>query len=255
MKRVPVVHLGTLALGFLALCFTLFGFVPSCEKELATLYPGALKADLSVCSLPRPAIKATAAADVAKFARRLNGTWELKMRTVQGITVDTNQLSANMYFDLTPMSTSQVTGAALLLERPKDTPLLHVSEPKNLALGFWDVAVDQKSKMSLRLAMTEGGGSKLPGSIAHAVRGAEFAELNSVFVALDAQSPKSEVWDRIMISDFTMVYVSCQRGVIEHYAKTSGQKPVVDGLPVKTFWAKQEAARLKASLSLPGFRR
>jgi hypothetical protein len=252
MKRISPI--GFLAVGTVVLCFTLCGFVPSCEKELATLYPAALKADLSTCSMARPTVKATAPADISKFMRRLNGTWELKMRTIQGITSDTGQLSAKLYFDLVPASGSEVTGAALLLERPKDGPMTRVSTPRNEAVGFWDVTVAQKGKMALSLGMTGDKGSKLPGGIAPSVKGAEFAELNTVFVSLDNQTPRAQGWDRIIVSDAAMIYVSCQHGVIERYAKSSGQKPLVDGVSVKAYWQKQSTGRLTASsVALPGF--
>lgn len=249
MKASRIVPAGALALGTFALCFTLFGFVPSCEKELASLYPPALKADLSACAMARPTVKPTAAADIGKFAKRLNGTWELKMRTIQGITSDTRQLSAKLYFDIAPGTGSSLAGNALLLEQPKQETITRVSTPrKDSALAFWDVTVAQKGKMALSFGMSEGAGSKAPGGVARSVKEAEFAELDSVFVSV----ANREAWDRIIVSDTALIYVSCQRGVIERYAKVSGQKPQVDGLPVKTYWQKSEAARLTASARLSG---
>jgi hypothetical protein len=251
MKASRVIQAGVITLGTFALCFTLFGFVPSCEKELASLYPPALKADLSACALAKPVVKPTAVADITKFARRLNGAWELKMRTVQGITSDTRQLSSKLYFDIAPGAGNSLAGNALLIEQTKPDLVSRVSTTRNDgAQAFWDVTVAQKGKMALSFGMNQGSGSKEPAGVARGVKEAEFSELDSVFVSVD----KGGAWDRIIVSDTALVYVSCQRGVIERYAKVSGQKPQVDGLPVKMYWQKREAARLSASARRPGLK-
>jgi hypothetical protein len=251
MKASRIVRPGAIALGTFALCFTLFGFVPSCEKELASLYPPALKADLSACAMNRPVVKPTAAADLSKFARRLNGAWELKMRTVQGITSDTRQLSSKLYFDIAPGAGGSLAGNALLIEESKPDIISRASTKRNDgAQAFWDVTVAQKGKMAVSFGMTESNGSKAPPSITRGVREAEFSELDSVFVSVD----KSEAWDRVIVTDTALVYVSCQRGVIERYAKVSGQKPQIDGLPVKMYWQKRQATRLHASVARQGLK-
>ena len=255
MKSVRLFQIGLASGGLLIVsAISMFGFVPSCEKELATLYPPALKADLSACATPRPAIKPTAAADLSRFAKRLNGTWELKMRTIQGITSDTRQLSARLYFDLAPGAGPQLAGGALLLEHPKEELIQRVAAARRFsALAFWDLAVTQKGKMALSFAMSENAGGKYPGGIVRTVRDATFSELDSVFVSLDRQSPKAEAWDRVIVSENALVYLSCQRGVIERYAKVSGQKPEVEGLNVRAFWRKQLTAPLTASNTFPNF--
>src|SRR5215467_13255652 len=83
-----------------AVAGALYGFVPSCEKELAQYYPLALRGDLSACGAKTVSFKPTAAADPARFARLLNGSWELKMRTTQGLVADTRLTSARLYFDV-----------------------------------------------------------------------------------------------------------------------------------------------------------
>jgi len=233
---------------------SLFGFVPSCEKELATLYPAALKADLSACGASKTAVKPTAAADLAKFTSRLNGTWNLKMRTVQGITSDARQLSARLYFDLSPESAVRAAGGALMLERPKDETVRRVSTPSAPdALAFWEINISQKGKMALSFGMVEGEGSKYEPVVRRAVKQAEFSELENVFVSVDKLSPKAEAWDRIILSDNTLVFLSCQRGVIERYSKVSGQKPEIDGLRVKAYWQKQKVGRIIAAARVPSF--
>ena len=92
-------------------------FVPSCEEEIAQAYPPALKADLTACTDPKARVASDADADLDKLTRRLHGTWKLRSRTEQGITVSTEGRYSRLFFDLESTG-GQVRGAALLL-RPR----------------------------------------------------------------------------------------------------------------------------------------
>jgi hypothetical protein len=251
MNVLRIFQAGGLTVAAAAVCFqaaSLFGGVPSCEKELAKLYPPALKGDLSACAVLNPAVKPTAAADLSKFARRLNGTWELKMRTIQGITADTRQLSAKLYFDVAPESGIRAAGNALMLEVPKTELIQRVSTPKTVnALGYWDVAVSQRGKMAVSLAMSENAGGRIDPPGSRTVKEAQFSELQNVFVSLDKQTPAAEAWDRIILTGESLIYVSCKRGVVEQYSKVSGQKPQIEGMPVKTYWQKLKSGSMVAT--------
>jgi len=214
----------------------LYGFVVSCEKELAQFYPPALKGDLSACAQTKPVIKPTAAADLTKFTRRLNGTWELKMRTVQGLASDVNQLSAKLYFDLAGEPGGTVTGAALMLESSKTEGLIKASATKPTALGFWDVSASQRGKLSLSLDMTASDRNRYAPAGIRDVKGEVFSELDNVFVSAGKSAPSSVAWDRVILGDNVLIYVSCSQGLIERYAKVSGQKPAINGLGVKAYW-------------------
>src|SRR6202011_3366515 len=106
-----------------------YGFVPSCEKERTAYYPPALRGDLSACA-SKPNFKPSAAADASKFTKRLNGSWELKMRTEQGLVSDTRLISAKLYFDLTADPAGRIQGAALLLEQQKQEGIIKASTTK-----------------------------------------------------------------------------------------------------------------------------
>ena len=224
----------------LALCLpgvALFATIPSCQKEMATLYPKAMTPDLSVCGASDTKFKATAPADISKFGKRLNGTWELNMRTVQGITIDTQGSLARLYFDMSPAADGKVSGAALQVEQPKEATMQRVSTPKLQALGFWEMAISLKNKMSLSLGMSEGASGFYESPAVTALKEADFAELQNTFVSIN-KAPKSEGWDRVILGDNVLLYVSCRRGIIERYVRVSSETPQVDGMPVKAYWQK-----------------
>lgn len=232
-----------------------YGFVPSCEKEISQYYPPALKGDLSACAAKPPAFKPTAAADAGKFTHRLNGSWELKMRTVHGIVAETKQMSAKMYFDLSADPAGRISGAALLLESPNGTGILKASTTKPTALGFWDIAGSQHGKLALSVDMAGAAGNRYDPAGIRDVKGALFSELDNVFVSAEKASPNPASWDRVILADNVLIYVSCKQGMVERYAKASNQKPLVEGLNIKAYWQSLKDKKLIAMAGAPGLAR
>ncbi len=215
---------------------SVYAFVPSCEKQLAEAYPPALKADLTACNDPAARVAPDGAADLDQFSHRLNGTWKLRSRTEQGISVSTEGRSSRFYFDLEP-SGGAARGAALLLDRASDPK----PEPASTAAGFWGLELQRKSPSRIVLSLA----GEAVGSYAHArvprTARHEFFEQDNVFVStFDAGAPAAG-WDRIVVMDISLTYVSCQDGVVERYVKVSGQKPVVEGVSIERYWQQLKA--------------
>jgi hypothetical protein len=223
-----------------------FAFVPSCEEELAKAYPPALKADLTACKDPAAVKVPDTAADLDQFTRRLNGTWKLRSRTEQGITVSTEGRYSRLYFDLDG-GREGVRGAALLLDR--------ASDPKPAAgsavVGFWGLEARRKSASRIVLSLSgEAMGSyahvRVPKAATH-----EFFEQDNVFVTTYDPAADKAAWDRIVLMENSLTYVSCKDGVVERYVKVSGQKPVVEGASLKDYWQQLKTGGRSATLGVP----
>lgn len=221
-------------------------FVPSCEEELARAYPPALKADLTACNDPKARAVPDTVADFDKFTRRLNGTWKLRSRTEQGITVSTDARYTRLYFDLEP-SGGALRGAALLLDRANDPKL---AQDASLA-GFWRLEASRKGTGRIVLSLAgESLGSYAHARVPKAARH-EFFEQDNVFVtAFDGSAPAAG-WDRIVVMDNSLTYVSCKDGVVERYVKVSGQKPAIEGASLKDYWQQLKAGGKSARLASP----
>jgi hypothetical protein len=219
-------------------------FVPSAEEELARAYPPALKGDLGACNDPAARLVPDTQADLAKFAGRLNGTWKLRSRTQQGLSVDTTGRTSRLYFDLGAVEGTRVTGAALLVDRPAQGG----AKNAEAAAGFWGVALDRTEQGRIAVSLT----GESMGAYAN-VRAAErqrhqFFEQDDVYVSLFDDAAPAPVWDRIVVMESSLTYVSCKDGVVERYVKVSSQEPRIEGASLEQYWRKLQAERRVARL-------
>lgn len=259
MRRITTLALSLGAA--LAGAATLSAFVPSAEKELAALYPPILRGDLSACSEPQPKVTPTRSLTAARFGQRLTGTWDLKSRTVNGITVSSPSRSARLYFDIPPGTPQErgagphATGVALFIDRARTSPE-PLGRPDGVA-AFWKVAVGARDAGRVSLRMT----GEHVGSYRHArirdIADSAFFELKNVYVALDRELPAAKAWDKIVVTDKTMTHVSCEHGVVERYTKVSSQRPLVDGQSIEASWRDLKGRNAVAALGLvaPGAER
>ena len=209
---------------------SVLAFVPSAKKELSALYPPILRGDLSACSA-KAAVAPTATAARSKFVQRLQGTWELKSRTVQGITVNSSERLARLYFDLIAP-----VGAALLIDRSRSVSDADLSPGDQAIAAFWTVGVAQRDKQLVALTMRgESVGSYIYARVRN-LEDSRFFEHKNVFVAIDKESPGAIGWDKIVLTEKSMTYVSCEQGIVELYAKVSNRQPLVAGLTLQDSW-------------------
>jgi hypothetical protein len=210
-------------------------FVPSCEKELAEAYPSLLKGDLSACNEPAGPLPAVARADLARFARQLQGTWRLDNRTIHGISIDTSGRQARIFFDLEAVQNARAVGTALLLDQPGTTWNGQASKA-----AFWGVGIGQPDAARVALRMK---GEAL-GSYSYArirdIDEAPFVYFKKGYVSWDRTS-SAPAWDKIVLLEGSLTYVSCSAGVVERYMKVSGDKPAIDGLSLQSFWTELKA--------------
>ena len=209
-------------------------FVPSAEEELARVYPPALKSDLGSCHDPTARVTPDTQADLATFGGRLNGTWKLRSRTQQGLSVDTKGRNSRLYFDLGAVEGNRVSGAALLVDKPSEG----AAKADNAVAGFWRLSLTRTEQG--RIAVSLEGESV--GGYAN-VRAAsrqrhQFFEQDGVFVSIFDNSVPAPTWDRIVVMGNSLTYVSCEDGVVERYVKVASQKPRIEGASLEEYWQK-----------------
>lgn len=226
----------TLALtlgGALVGASSLAAFVPSAEKELAALYPPILRGDLSACNGQQPKVTPTAQLTAARFGGRLHGTWDLTSRTVNGITVSSPIRTARLYFDIPAGAAPQANGVAMLIDRARASG---GSVGRDGVAAFWNVKVGARDagRVGLRMIGEQVGSYRY--TRIRDLTDSAFFELKNVFVALDRDLPAAKAWDKIVVTEKTMTYVSCENGVVERYVKLSSERPLVDGQPIEASW-------------------
>src|SRR5690348_14380405 len=92
-----------------------FAAVSALAQEAGYPSPDLGIANLSVCKdSDRVRLTKPEPLDLAEFAHRLHGTWKLKTRTIQGITIDTN---SKFYFDIKSIGADSATGTAMMIDR------------------------------------------------------------------------------------------------------------------------------------------
>lgn len=213
-----------------------FAFVPSCEDELAQAYPPALRADLSACDAEVRAVWVAAepGIQIEEFGAALTGSWLLRSRTAHGITVNDESREGHLYFDLQAREGDRLAGSALLVDRPKgDGPMPTSSS----AAAFWGLRVVAADDHRLVLSMS---GDSL-GSYAHvhlaADAGFDFVQHKGVYVSTpDDSEAASPAWDRVVVMEGSLTFVSCELGLVERYVKTSSQSPTVEGASLEKYW-------------------
>jgi hypothetical protein len=187
--------------------------------------------------------------DVRDFAARLHGTWELRTRTIQGLTIDTN---SQFYFDIDSSSEADATGTAMMI----DYGNLSVLDPLGLAAAcradatvaaLWKVRITREGNSTVLLAMD----GQYFGSYGDFQKGvvatekASFLRRQDEYLSGGVVSPAGgqgmpdDVWDRIGLSADTLTYVSCEGGFIDRYVKQSSSEPSVDGAPLQIAWEKR----------------
>ncbi len=220
-------------------------FTPTCESELAQAYPAYLKADLSVCSDAAAKASPNDPASLERFGTNLNGSWTLRSRTVQGVPVATETRAARLYFNM-PRGTGEITGDAMLVLAGLAATAVPPEKPE---AAFWSIQLAQTSLN--RLAMTARGHALGPVLQARTreVSGIEFFEKSGVFASVMPKTSESGRWDRIVLSEDSLTYVSCVDGIVERYAKVSSQAPVVDGVSLREYWFRLSGERKSSRAS------
>jgi hypothetical protein len=211
---------------------------------LAAAYPPLLKGDLTACNAePGAPPTTTNRAEAGTFAQRLNGTWELAMRTVNGINVDTATRTGRLYFDLAN-SGPRLVGAALLIDRTHDEELASDAA----GTSYWAVGIQNGNTNRVNVSMK---GESLGGShnALRDMRDASFMDYKNVFVALGQSSASGEAWDKVIVTERSLTYVSCKTGTIERYTKTSSERPLVDGMSIEAYWQLNQKAGVRAATS------
>jgi hypothetical protein len=208
--------------------------------------------DLSVCQEKRRA-EATALADVSEFARRLHGTWILKTRTIQGLTIDTD---SRFYFDLANRSETEASGTAMMLDKGN----LGILDPlgackaceADAALGaLWQVRLlgrADRGAISLSMAGDYVGSYGDFRKGIKATESASFIKNGDSYFAGSLSSPAGgqgvpdDVWDRIGLTRDSLVYVSCRGGFIDRFEKLADERPLIGGLTLAQAWEQVKQA-------------
>jgi len=211
--------------------------------------PDPSAADLSICSGGEPLIAADPV-DPMDFAERLHGTWELKTRTIQGLTIDTN---SKFWFDLRDPESDRALGTAMLV----DYGNLSILDPQAATRAcpadatvsaFWEVRVERLDDRSLALRMDGeyfgSYGDFLEGI--DATESASFYRYGDQYLAGKLVSPAGgqgapdDVWDRISLRDGVLTYVSCTGRFIDRYVKRS-EVLEVDGRSLREVWERRKS--------------
>lgn len=218
--------------------------------------------DLSVCQSPRAALPPRTDVDVSEFVSRLQGTFTLAERTVEGVGI---AAEAEYHFDLQPVSASEATGTALLLDRGNLGNLDPVGDceecQKQAAMGaLWKVTIRREDDRSISLTM-DGDYLGSYGDFQKGVRATErtvFVKHGSRYLAGSLVSPAGgqgvpdDVWDRVDLSPNDFTYVACKGRYIDRYAKVSNVRPLPEGKTLAQQWEKK---KLDGSLVNPPVRR
>jgi hypothetical protein len=204
-------------------------FVPACDTELAVNYSPVLRADLSVCKVkmdPQPA----ASIDLKHFTEQLDGTWVLQSRTIQGIT----QASHSRYhIEVDQQKGGGAQGTAMLLD------CADAECAQSRVAGMWSLDFGATAD---RIALTARGKMVLPSGKAEVnvatqeASQSKFFQQEGVYVAMGndvgALPGGQRAWDRVVLTEKTLTYISCADGRVDRFVKSS-PSPLVDGKPVR----------------------
>ena len=209
-------------------------------------------ADLSVCRETGVTWPAGDEIDVRDFTNRLQGTWELHYRTIQGVTIDTDSY---FYFDLQARDAQAAQGTALMLDRGNLGNMDPLAKCKaclaDAAVGaLWKVKIAREKDRPRVTLVMDGDYLGSYGEFVKGMRHTEtttFARYGDVYLAGKLTSPSGveggpdDVWDRISLTDDVLTYVSCRGGFIDRFVKRSSARPRVDGLDLEQTWARRKA--------------
>jgi hypothetical protein len=204
-------------------------FVPACTEEVAAHYPPILRSDLSACSVPSEP-KPEAGIQVAAFSQSFGGTWVLQARTVNGIVVKSN---SRVHVDLDHVSANGGQGASLTLECPD----ANCSKPTVVAGSMLDLGVtDERVVVTSLPPLVDQGMAKVAATNAPPPR-FKFFQQAGVYVAIDERDRNQAAerkWDRVVLTERTLTYISCKDGRVDRYVKSS-PKSLVGNTPVQQF--------------------
>jgi len=245
-RKFPTRGAGAVALVVGLTAVVALAYVPTCEQQLAAAYPKALRADLSACD-GAEFVEAESPVDRARFATRLNGTWALKNWTVHGVTGPELPRSARLYFDVAA-SGGSVEGSALFIERGVGGLVpVAAGGGAERTLAFWTIGIGQEEKRLVTLVMKGDPRSSVRSVDPQLSNATRFSALADVFVGIDAGAVSSRAWDRIVMSQGSLSYVSCQRGIVQRYTKISDEQPLVEGLTLAAYWERLKGSRRLAA--------
>jgi hypothetical protein len=218
-------------------------------------------ADLSICGHDA-ALRPSDTIDLRQFAQRLHGTWLLRRRTIQGITIATD---SKFYFDIDTIGDGQASGHALMLDRGN---LSNMDPLERCKACLADATVGALWKVDIRtqadgktVALTMDGdylGSY--GDFAKGLQATEktvFMRQDGTYLAGNLFSPAGgqglpdDMWDRISLTDDVLVYVSCRSRFVDRFVKLTSGKPLIDGLKLPEAWEvrKKDGSLLNPSLA------
>lgn len=216
-------------------------FVVSCEEQLAEAYPPELKADLSACDAGERTLTAESDVSGGRFATALTGTWQLRSRTAHGITLNDETRSAALYAKVEARG-DQLSGNLLLLDHPVGQDVLQASDS---IAAHWGLSGSVKGQRAVVLAMDGSAiGSYAPVRTVDRA-GLEFQKYRGVFVA-DGDASQ---WDRVVLMEGSLTFVSCGEGLVERYLKVSDEEPTVGGASIESYW--QDLRRRSAVAEAP----
>lgn len=214
-------------------------------------------ADLSICREERDAVAPGEEVDVAEFAKRLHGTWTLDARTIRGLPIDAR---ATFLLDLGPPTETEddeveVKGAAVMIDYGNlgilDPLELTVACPKDATVAaLWDVTIHRTTPHRLALVM-EGEYFGSYGDFRHGLYDTErssYTRLEGKYLSGRLVTPSGikhfpgDNWDRVDLTENSLVYVSCEGRYVERYYKISDEKPLLDGAPLREAWEHRKQA-------------
>lgn len=236
MKQIGALALLSVAAALLipAVAGDALAFVPACTEEVAAHYPPILRSDLSACSVPSEPEPAMGVV-MKPFTQSFGGTWVLQARTVQGIVVKAN---SQIHVDLDHVGANGGQGASVILECADarcTNPTVVAGSTLDLELSGDRVVLTAQAPVVPQgqmktVARTTGPATRAPAHL-------RFFLQAGVYVALDERDrgqAAERKWDRVVLTERTLTYISCKEGRIDRYVKSSPSS-LVDGTPVQQF--------------------
>jgi hypothetical protein len=204
-------------------------FVPSCTEEVAAHYPPILRSDLSACSVPSEP-KPEAGIQVDSFAQSFGGTWVLQARTVHGIVVKAN---SRVHVALDDVGANGGRGAFLTLECPD----ANCTKPTVAAGSKLDLGVTGDRVVVTSLPSLVNQGLIKAAATTTSANRFRFFRQAGVYVSIDERDrgqATERKWDRVVLTERTLTYISCKDGRVDRYVKSS-PKSLVGSTPVEQF--------------------
>jgi hypothetical protein len=209
-------------------------FVPACTEEVAAHYPPILRSDLSACSVPSEP-KPELAMAMKPFVQSFGGTWVLQARTVQGIVVKAN---SQVHVDLDRVGANGGQGAFLTLECADarcTSPTVVAGSMLDLGMTGDRVVVAAQPPVVNQGLMKAAAGTPKPATQTPARF--RFFQQAGVYVAIDERDrgqAAERKWDRVVLTERTLTYISCKDGRVDRYVKSSPRSQV-GSTPVEQF--------------------